>query len=793
MGADAALELVDSLVHAATGGHLSDLQRTIFQQVWQGQKYFDIASRFGYTEGHVKDVASQLWRLLSKACGEKVTKATLKSAIQRRLRSVKSLTPPFQTPETTPIQTDKRSLLGREAEIATLDTLIGQNHRAIVIQGEGGLGKTTLAQHYLASRPFDRVLELPMARETADIVPAERVVEEWLRQDFGIEPGRELGVTLDRLRRQLQSCRVGVLIDNLEPALDSRGRFVTGQGRYRELLRVLIDHRTPTVTLLTSRDRLCEPGLSVVHYRLPSLSPRHWARCFQRQGLVAEDAVLEAIHAAYGGNAKAMEILSGVILADFEGDVATYWQSQSQNLLSPVELQNLVDSQVRRLQALDPAAHQIYCRLGAYRYQQVPVPRSAIAALMTDFPPERHGAILTSLRNRSLLEQAKDRYWLHPVVRADAIARLRTTPDWERANRWAAQFWSDQTERILTLEDAIQALEAYYHYVAIGDYAAAGRVLLHSRDNQWRQFLPLGSTLYRMGLIQPVLEATTTVLERISPDSSDASELYNLLGDLCWITGQISRAIAHQQQSLAIAQSCFDQTPAEAPHRRYCLTLLAIDAQLSLGLYHLDRWELAAAASQFQTVIDQSAHGPHQRWAEKATACLALVMAHQGNRSAAAALAAQTYGPIAAHPAGRNAFFVYILGQTFCLLEQYDLATELLTSAAVAAETGHFLQIQANALVGLGQVARQRQDWPTAIAQIETAIALLDDLGAKCDLAEAHYQLGLTQQGASSGRPQVHFAQAIRLLGEIQAPKRLARAQAQMTALAAIPPESSAP
>jgi len=67
----------------------------------------------------------------------------------------------------------------------------------IVIQGEGGVGKTTLAQQYLQTQGFELVLELLMAKETQNITAVEHVVEEWLKQDFQEEPGVEFGVTLD--------------------------------------------------------------------------------------------------------------------------------------------------------------------------------------------------------------------------------------------------------------------------------------------------------------------------------------------------------------------------------------------------------------------------------------------------------------------------------------------------------------------------------------------------------------------------------------------------------------------
>ena len=800
MASETALELADSLVYTATGRHLSDLQYTIVQQVWQGRTYPDIARRVGYTEGHIKDVASHLWKSLSQALGEKVTKASLKSALQRRLRdAVSSRAKEISTSKRAAHQrsasersaserlanqppqprtlSEDQTLLGRTAALTTLDQLAAQGPHAIVIQGEGGLGKTTLAQHYLSSRPFDRVLELQMAKETADITPVERVVEEWLKQDFGAEPGREFGVTLGRLKRQLHRHRVGVLIDNLEPALDAMGRFLPAHSRYRELLRALTDYRSRALTLLTSRDRLCEPGIPVVHYRLPGLDCGAWSAFLTQRGVRVDGAALNAMHTAYGGNAKAMEILCGMIQEDFGGDMAAYWDEVGRDLLCPIDLQNLVDSQVCHLKALDPDAYRVYCRLGVYRYQRVPaVPAQAVFKLMGELPPERHRSILTSLRNRSLVECDRGSYWLHPVVRADAIARLRETGDWVSANRHAAAFWTESVSRITTIDDAIQALEAYYHFVAIGDYVSAGRVLLHSRDNQWRQFLPLGSTLYRMGLIQPVVEAITIIIDHISSNNSDASELYNILGDLYWITGRIAKAIACQQNTRTTAQRCLEQTPDEPSNkrRRHYLMMLAVDAELSLGLYHLDLWDLDAAATLFQTVIDQSAHTDHHRWAEKATVCLALAQAYRGHAAEALTLADSVYPVVmASQQTGRQAFFAQILGHTYCTLGKYDQANALLQAAIEAAQMGHYIQVEANARVGLGKLGRLQGNQTDAIATLEQAIAHLDNLGAKCDLAEAHYQLGLTYQGIDENRRDYHLSQAAQLFMDIQAPKQV--------------------
>jgi tetratricopeptide (TPR) repeat protein len=59
---------------------------------------------------------------------------------------------------------------------------------------------------------------------------------------------------------------------------------------------------------------------------------------------------------------------------------------------------------------------------------------------------------------------------------------------------------------------------------------------------------------------------------------------------------------------------------------------------------------------------------------------------------------------------------------------------------------------------------------------------LLDKLGAKCDLAEAYYQLALTyQQMGDAEKSQTNFQDAIRLFREMEAPRQVEKVQQAMT------------
>ena len=803
MSVDTAIEYADQLLYERTGRHLSDLQSRIIQQSCQGQTYGEVASAAGYSEGHIKDVASQLWKLLSEALGERITKGNLRSRLINRVkRTVKNAAPQayesiaivarpafpqYSSQYASHAVTDallahSPAFIGRTQALQKLQAL-SQTHRIILIQGEGGIGKTTLAQQFASQ--FDPLLELSMAKEPENITPAESVVEEWLKQHFDDEPGGAFGITLSRLKQHLnkhpdtrgedasgEQKRIGVLIDNLEPALDGNGQFITAHRHYVELLRTLAS--TQASVVMTGRDRLCEPGIKVHHYRLPGLDIGAWQQFFTAHG--AGDGtsadILAKMHRAYGGNAKAMEILCAAAAEDFEGDLRAYWKENSADLLGATDLRNLVVSQVNRLKQLDADAYRVFCRLGCYRYQEQPkLKAAAITALMWDIEPDRQRQTLSSLRDRSLLEFQKGDYWLHPVSRAEAIARLRQEGDWQQSNQAAANYWSGCVHQIVSVEDSLQAMEAYYHLIAAADYSGAAAVLLQSRHNQWQQFLPLASSLYRMGLLQPVINAITKVLPHVK---QERAELNNILGDVYWITGRIHEAIACQKQTLTDAESLKKET--------YYVKMLIVDAHLSIGLYCIDLWELSQAAQQFEAVIALASETAHQAWADKATVGLALVQSHLGDRSAlelADGLYEQfTHGPADQH--GRSAYFLQLLGQTFDSLGESEKAQILYERAIEFSEAGHYVQVKAKALTGLAVLQRRQGNYQSSLALHDQAITLCETIGAQCDLAEAYFQCSQSISEAVEQLVEVdqssdYFRRAIALFSEIRAPQQVAR------------------
>ena len=84
MNVDEALAILDELLPHYS---LSNLQETIFSQVWEGKTYAKIAEDCNYEHNYIRDVGFRLWQTFSDALDQKITKSNIKAVLGRYARS----------------------------------------------------------------------------------------------------------------------------------------------------------------------------------------------------------------------------------------------------------------------------------------------------------------------------------------------------------------------------------------------------------------------------------------------------------------------------------------------------------------------------------------------------------------------------------------------------------------------------------------------------------------------------------------------------------------------------------
>ena len=121
------------------------------------------------------------------------------------------------------------------------------------------------------------------------------------------------------------------------------------------------------------------------------------------------------------------------------------------------------------------------------------------------------------------------------------------------------------------------------------------------------------------------------------------------------------------------------------------------------------------------------------------------------------------------------------LGLTYKNIGQIDKAFEVYNKAVDFAEKTDFAQVKAKALNGLAELRRIKEAPELALIFQLEAFEILDNIGAKSDLAEVHYQLGLTYQAMDEAEKTYdNFQEAIRLFTEMEAPKQVDRVRRSM-------------
>ena len=771
LNTDEALFWINESLKSANLTQFTDLRCRVFRGCWNRDTYQTIAIQNHRDHDYIREVGAELLQQLSVLLRERVTKQNLRTIVHKVRSEVVVATVEQQVVEqqvSEPIEdvlsdsfgqglgdrklsTDQDlmnydpTFLGRDEDVAAIDRKWCQERSsAILIHGAGGMGKTRLARKFFEQKQFSLVLECWIPPESARSPSAEQQVETWLKQHFNEEVGRDFHSNLDRLRHclrqrleQIQS-PIGVLLDNFDALLDGRGRFRPDGRSYLDLLRMLADHGPQngpqTLTLITSREVIQESLVNLTLHSLKGLSAEAWKRAFSSHDIVVLPQVLQEMWDACQGNATAMKILRGEVRDRYEGDLEAYWKNCDRNVLNDDQLQELVASQFEKLRQQYKHAYNLLCRLGCYRYEMPShITISGVNALLWDVPESEQRSVVRSLQNLALVESRRgDIFWLHPMIHAEARQRLRHTSDWTVAHGRAIGFWLELPNRIEKVEQTRPFLEAYYHALDMHDYDKACEILVQPVSSLWGDQLSFGWVLYRFRSLQQIIETAEPILNKVDADLN-LGRLCNLLGYTYRATGDLDRALIHHQKARSIAE---DQ----------CLKHLRISSLLNLALCHRDRWDVAAAIAEFKTVYDLSVDDSSTGYQRYAACCLAYLYSGWGEKAVALDYmhAINTYELIPTGSSWGQAYSLLYLGHAYRNLGEYEAALELFQEVLIVAKASDFIPIYAMALSASAQIYREFGQRSEAIDRHNQAIELLDTLGAKCDLAGAYAQRGLT-------------------------------------------------
>jgi NB-ARC domain len=386
-----ALKIADNLVFASRNKHLNDLERSIIESICHGKKYSQIAQDNYCEQSHVNDVAANLWKVLSDALGEKVSKSSFKSAIERYHSKIESSTGFVQ--QINPLnvcsditihnQFDPQSqqvdrinipqylkviptlvhIYGRTQEIESLKQwILTEQSRSIVISGTAGIGKTALARQLLEDikDEFEEIVWQSLGCQRTVVEFIDRNLIASLNIKALPEPPLDLEARLSLLLEHLREHRCLIILDDVDRLFSSgelAGNYTEEYREYRELFRRIWETNHQSCILLLSREEPSELAVSLGNnssiHSLPLGGLGEGGReIFRAKGLSDEDRWDYAID-HLGGNPAYLESVSIAINKLFGGKVAELCKYEE--LFLTEDIKSMLTHQFSRMSASEQA------------------------------------------------------------------------------------------------------------------------------------------------------------------------------------------------------------------------------------------------------------------------------------------------------------------------------------------------------------------------------------------------------------------------------------------------------
>jgi NB-ARC domain len=377
------LQWTDEQVFIKTGKHIDSLQRCILQEVWQGEKYPEIAKKFNRSEDHIKQIARKLWKMLSEILGEDIKQSNVRSILERKALSniynnngsqivgyinshinicgakrqdveeAKQRSNSPQTPNQSPIinLTDAPELTyyyDRTSELSTLKEWILQSHtHLITIYGLSGIGKSALTLKLIEQiqTQFDYIIW-----QSLNHTPTLSTLQTELKQFFSQSQPTPLSTVIDYFR----TSRCLVILDDLHNIFKPSelvSQYLPGYEDYGKFFKQIATSSHQSCLILLSWEKPKEiANLEAENHATKTLHlqglGKQAAEILREKGLKDEEKWSDLI-ALYQSHPSWLNIIAATIIELFDGSISLFLENKNDLFLG--DLAPILASHLERL------------------------------------------------------------------------------------------------------------------------------------------------------------------------------------------------------------------------------------------------------------------------------------------------------------------------------------------------------------------------------------------------------------------------------------------------------------
>jgi len=424
---------------------LTDLQEKVLRGAWHGRTYLKISEQTFNDADYIKGIGASIWKILSKALSENVTKRNIKLVTKRNYQKLldinqKTQQKTIKIPKVTNFVSnaatsckenvtnqyqdwgeavDISDFHGRTQELVSLEKwLVNDRARLIALLGMGGIGKTSLAAKL--ARQVAPEFEIVIWKSLRNAPDFKNFLSEIIfavcnRQIFCISDTieGEIENIMDCLRKK----RCLLIFDHLDNILASGklgGQYLEHYQGYGQLIRRIQDESHQSTLIITSREKplglsLREGHKSLVRSQIiKGLSHDAALNILDDRGLIGSRATLKQFCDRCDGNPLILKMATATIETLFTGNVQHFL---SHHTLLYGSIWQLLDQQFQRLSSLEQQLIY-YLALENNNISLTQLPNS----IREQIPHCQIIEALESLQGRSLIEITETGFIQQPII-----------------------------------------------------------------------------------------------------------------------------------------------------------------------------------------------------------------------------------------------------------------------------------------------------------------------------------------------------------------------------------------